>query len=93
MHRSILLLSLFAAPALSAQAYTITHTATLGGEGGWDYVVPDPPNHRVFIGTTEPRHGRRRWTRDTCSVSIAGINGAHGTALARSVRAWLRNLR
>jgi hypothetical protein len=21
----------------------------LGGDGSWDYVVPDPPNHRLFI--------------------------------------------
>jgi hypothetical protein len=21
----------------------------LGGDGGWDYIVPDPVNHRLFI--------------------------------------------
>jgi hypothetical protein len=46
----------------SAQApgsYHITHTYLLGGDGSWDYVVPDPPNHHLFIAR-DPRHGRRR---------------------------------
>ena len=38
---------LFAQPAPS---YHVARTYTLGGEGSWDYVVPDPPNHRLFIG-------------------------------------------
>src|SRR5438876_11653729 len=29
--------------------YRITHTYTLGGDGRWDYVTPDPANHRVCI--------------------------------------------
>jgi len=29
--------------AQSSSLYHITHTYTLDGEGGWDYVVPDPP--------------------------------------------------
>lgn len=40
-------------PALLAQSssnYHITQTYVLGGDGGWDYVIPDPPQHRVFIG-------------------------------------------
>jgi len=35
--------------AQSSDSYRITHRYLLGGEGRWDYVVPDPPNHRVFI--------------------------------------------
>ena len=50
MRRSILLLSLLVAPSLAAQSYEITHTYNVGGEGGWDYVIPDAPNHRLFIG-------------------------------------------
>ena len=34
----------------SSSPYRITHTYTLGGDGGWDYIVPDPPQHRLFIG-------------------------------------------
>ena len=70
---------------VSAQAstYRVTHTYTLGGDGFWDYVVPDPPNHRLFIA---------RQTRvmvvdeDTGKLlgEVTGINGAHGTAIAQS---------
>ena len=81
MHRSILLLSLFAAPALSAQAYTITHTYTVGGDGGWDYVVPDAPNHRLFIGRSN-RVMVVDMNDGHLIGEITGINGAHGTALA-----------
>jgi hypothetical protein len=69
--------------AQSSSTYKITHTYTLGGEGSWDYVVPDPPNHRLFIA---------RQTRvmvvdeDTGKLlgEVKGINGAHGTAVAAS---------
>ena len=81
MNRSILLLSLFAAPALSAQAYTITHTYTVGGEGGWDYVVPDAPNHRLFIGRSN-RVMVVDMNDGHLIGEVSGINGAHGTALA-----------
>src|SRR5882724_9933923 len=36
--------------AQSSSSYHIAHTYTVGGDGSWDYVVPDPPNHRLFIG-------------------------------------------
>src|ERR1035441_3803449 len=35
--------------AQSSSSYRIIHTYTLGAEGSWDYIVPDPPNHRLFI--------------------------------------------
>jgi DNA-binding beta-propeller fold protein YncE len=81
MHRLILLLSLFAAPALSAQSYTITHTYTVGGDGGWDYVVPDAANHRLFIGRSN-RVMVVDMNDGHLIGEITGINGAHGTALA-----------
>jgi DNA-binding beta-propeller fold protein YncE len=77
------IVAMAAVAPLSAQAptYRVTHTYTLGGEGSWDYVVPDPPNHRVFVA---------RQTRvmvideDTGKLlgEVTGIQGAHGTALA-----------
>jgi DNA-binding beta-propeller fold protein YncE len=64
-----------------ATTYHITHTWVLGGEGGWDYVVPDPPNHRVFIGRQN-----RVMVVDTNDGKLLGevkdIDGAHGTAIA-----------
>jgi DNA-binding beta-propeller fold protein YncE len=74
-----------AAAALLAQppAYKITHTYTLGGDGSWDYVVPDPPNHRVFIA----RQNRLMVVDEDSGKllgEVTGINGAHGTAIAQS---------
>ena len=43
---------MLATPALlvaQAPSYKVTHTYTLVGDGSWDYVVPDPQNHRLFI--------------------------------------------
>jgi DNA-binding beta-propeller fold protein YncE len=75
--------TLVMAPALlsPAPSYRITHTYTLGGDGRWDYVVPDPPNHRVFIA----RQDRVMVVdEDTGKIlgEVTGIQGAHGTALA-----------
>ncbi len=81
MRRSILLLSLFAVPSLSAQTYGITHTYTVGGDGGWDYLVPDGPNHRIFIGRSN-RVMVVDMNDGHLIGEITGINGAHGTALA-----------
>ncbi|HEX7137214.1 MAG TPA: hypothetical protein VF219_05190 [Vicinamibacterales bacterium] len=64
-----------------APAYRITHTYALGGDGSWDYIVPDPPNHRLFIG----RQNRVMVVDEndgTLIGEVTGINGAHGTAIA-----------
>jgi DNA-binding beta-propeller fold protein YncE len=85
--RYIIVAVLFAvSPPLLAQSspdYQITHTYTLGGDGGWDYIVPDPVNHRLFIG----RHDRVMVVdegRGTLLGEATDIHGAHGTALASS---------
>jgi hypothetical protein len=60
--------------------YRITHTYTLGGDGRWDYVVPDPPQHRLFIG----RQNRVMVVDQNDGKvlgEVTGIDGAHGTAL------------
>lgn len=84
MRKSVLLLSLMVAPSLSAQKYTITHTYTIGGEGGWDYVIPDAPNHRLFVA-----RGNRVSVVDMNTgqliAEIPGINGAHGIALVSDI--------
>jgi DNA-binding beta-propeller fold protein YncE len=64
-----------------AESYRITQTYHLGGAGGWDYLVPDPIHHRVFIGRSDrvmvvdERSG-------TLLGEVTGIHGAHGTAIA-----------
>src|ERR1017187_4475883 len=69
-------------PAQSPASYRVPHTYALGGDGSWDYVVPDPPHHRLFIA---------RQTRvmvvdedGTLLGEITGIQGAHGTAVAEA---------
>src|SRR6266850_1319881 len=84
--RNVALVLTLAVTALLAQPsspYRIAHTYTLGGDGSWDYIVPDPPNHRVFIG----RQNRVMVVdedKGTLLGEIIGIQGAHGTALAEA---------
>src|SRR5215470_16172065 len=84
MPRLALVLLLAIAPMLLAQSssvYHITHTYTLGGDGSWDYVIPDPPQHRIFIG----RQNRVMVVDENDGKllgEVTGINGAHGTAIA-----------
>jgi DNA-binding beta-propeller fold protein YncE len=84
MRNIALVLTLATATALFAQSppsYRITQTYTLGGDGGWDYIVPDPPNHRLFIGR-QTRVMVVDEDRGTLLGEVTGIQGAHGTALA-----------
>jgi len=83
MRRIVLGILVLVVSPLVAQspAYRITHTYALGGDGGWDYIVPEPAQHRVFIGRTnrvmvvDENDGR-------LLGEVMGIKGAHGTAIA-----------
>src|SRR5215475_7476776 len=69
--------------AQSSSSYRITQRYALGGDGSWDYIVPDPPHHRLFIA----RQNRVMVVdEDTGKVlgEVTGIQGAHGTAVAES---------
>jgi DNA-binding beta-propeller fold protein YncE len=86
MRRLTLALVLSLTPTLLAQSavgYHVTHTYALGGEGAWDYIVPQPSQHRVYIGRTN-----RVMVVDTNDGrligEVSGIKGAHGTAIAES---------
>jgi DNA-binding beta-propeller fold protein YncE len=81
MHRTSLLFALAAGSLAAQSTYRISQTYPLGGDGSWDYVVPDPPNHRVFIA----RQNRIMVVDENTGKllgEVAGINGAHGTAIA-----------
>ncbi|MBZ5602963.1 MAG: YncE family protein [Acidobacteriia bacterium] len=86
MNKNSLLLTLAAMMSLLAQSgssYRVTHTYILGGEGSWDYIVPDPPSHRLFIA----RQNRVMVVDEENGAllgEVTGINGAHGTAIAES---------
>jgi DNA-binding beta-propeller fold protein YncE len=85
MRYNALVLTLATATSLLAQSssYRVTHTYTLGGDGRWDYIVPDPVNHRLFIA----RQNRVMVVdEDTGKLlgEVSDIQGAHGTALAEA---------
>lgn len=80
---AVLFASVLACPFLSAQgtSYHIAHESLLGGDGGWDYVIPDPSLHRLFIA----RQTRLMVVDENTGKLIGevdGIHGAHGTAIA-----------
>ena len=69
--------------AQSASTYRVTQTYVLGGDGSWDYVIPDPPNHRLFIA----RQNRLMVVdedKGTLLGEVSPIQGAHGTAIAQA---------
>src|SRR2546427_9435711 len=84
MRNNALVLTLAAIASLLAQSsssYRVTRTYTLGGDGSWDYIVPDPPNHRLFIA----RQNRVMVVDENNGAllgEVTGIQGAHGTAIA-----------
>src|SRR5450631_2302439 len=86
MRNSTLVLTLATITTLLAQSpssYRIAHTYILGGDGSWDYIVPDPLNHRLFIA----RQNRVMVVDEdsgTLLGEVTGIQGAHGTALAEA---------
>jgi DNA-binding beta-propeller fold protein YncE len=86
MRQIVLLAGAAAVVALLAQppsSYRVTHTWLLGGEGSWDYIVPDPPHHRLFIA----RQNRVMVVDEDNGKllgEVTGIQGAHGTAIAES---------
>ena len=84
MRRSLIALSLCLAPSLMAQTYETTHTYSLGGEGGWDYIVPDASNHRLFVAR-QNRVMVVDMNDGHLIAEISGVNGAHGTALVADI--------
>src|SRR4029078_11715007 len=71
------------APAVWAGQYKITQTYALGGDGSWDYVVPDARHHRVFIGRQNRVMGVDA-TNGNLRGEVPGITGAHGPAIAEA---------
>jgi DNA-binding beta-propeller fold protein YncE len=83
MRHIALVLTLAASVFAQSSTYKVTHTYTLGGEGSWDYVVPDPPHHRVFIARQD-RVMVVDEDNGTLLGEVTGIKGAHGTAVAEA---------
>ena len=79
---AVLLLGFIAVtrPVTAQQPYHIIDHWKLGGEGGWDYLLADPPAHRLYV-----THGARVEVLDTTTGkpvgAITGLHGTHGIAL------------
>lgn len=74
-------LLVFALPAASAQSsWQVVRTFHIGGEGGWDYVTIDAPNHRLFV--TRSTHTQAIDTSTGKLLGdIPGQKGSHGVAI------------
>ncbi|HWD00063.1 MAG TPA: hypothetical protein VG456_25065 [Candidatus Sulfopaludibacter sp.] len=83
MRTLALILTLASAALAQPHTYRITHTYLLGGDGSWDYVIPDAPHHRLFVA----RQNRVMVIDEDSGKllgEVTGIQGAHGTAIAES---------
>src|ERR1700750_2711364 len=84
MRFKTLLFSFAAATSLWAQSpaqYKISQSYPLGGDGSWDYIIPDTTDHRIYIA----RQTRLMVVDENSGKligEVTGINGAHGTAIA-----------
>ena len=62
------------------QPYKIIDKWKIGGDGGWDYLLADPPAHRLYI-----TRGPQVLVVDTATGkqigAITGLHGTHGIAL------------
>lgn len=78
-------LALFVSAALAcmpvhAQNWAVAETFHPGGEGGWDYVTVDAPNHRLFV--TRASHTQAIDTNTgRLLADIPGQTRSHGVAL------------
>ena len=90
--------TLFAAALLVAQpqpSYHVTHTYSLGGGGSWDYVVPDPSNHRLFIARQNrvmvvDEDRERCWARSPASMEHTAPRSQALQAMALQPQGMIR---
>ncbi len=83
---SLILTALCAATACRPQSphYAIAHTFPVEGDGGWDYLVADEINGRLFVS-----HGTQVNVIDEATGTSLGVipdtKGVHGIALADDI--------
>ena len=80
----------YAAP--QAGGYKVIKRMQIGGDGGWDYVLMDPPTHRLFIA-----RGSHFQVVDVTSgkvvsdIAIANSTNSHGITLTDLGKAFTSN--
>ncbi len=69
---------------VNGAAYHVARTFTLGGDGGWDYLLADPVQHRLYIS-----RGTHVMVWDMTTEKLVGdipnTPGVHGVALAHEL--------
>src|SRR5258705_10895274 len=64
----------------STGRYVVANTHIVGGDGGWDYVIPDPARHRVFVAR-ENRAMVLDENDGRLLGEVAAVPGAHAVAV------------
>ncbi len=66
--------------ATAQSPYQVVDHWKIGGTGGWDYLIADPPKHRLYV-----THNTRVEVIDTTTGKVVGaitdLKGTHGVAL------------
>jgi DNA-binding beta-propeller fold protein YncE len=71
----------YAAP--QAGGYKVIQRMQIGGDGGWDYMLIDPPTHRLFVARGSHFQVVDVTTRKVIAdIEIANSKNSHGIALA-----------
>jgi DNA-binding beta-propeller fold protein YncE len=89
--KKILMLSLVAAAAFSAEGYKVLNKIKIGGDGRWDYVTMDSANRRLYVS-----HGTSVEVVDPDAGKVVGtipqLHGVHGIAIAPDLnRGYITN--
>ena len=87
----LMMAAVMAVPAFAQKQYKVAKRATIGGDGGWDYLTYDKDGKRLFI--TRGTHVMVV-DADTLKVTddIPGLSGIHGVALVPEVnRGFISN--
>ena len=79
-----MLAALAVLPAAAQSNWQVQRTFHVGGEGGWDYVTIDAPNHRMFVTRTTHTMAIDSTTGKVLG-DIPGQKGSHGVAIAPQV--------
>jgi len=72
------------AAATAQSSYHVVKRVQVGGDGGWDYLTPDPASHRLYL--SRGTHVMVFDTdKDTVIADIPNTPGVHGVALAHDL--------
>src|SRR6476469_3817202 len=78
---ALLLTTTLQRSAQKSSGYHLLDTIQVGGEGGWDILIADAKDHRLFVS-----HGTRAVVIDTQTNKVVGdiskTNGIHGIAFS-----------